>query len=171
MPDRTDLSQPPAGYTAADDATQPGTEIVNSQLQNNPSGNAATGDELAAFAGPDLVPDLVDHMPGRTYTQYVDTTTEGGDYRPLPTVNGLVASSGVYLAGWNIIETTTGAAPFTVRLRDGLDIGAPVFATINQTNGSRWLMPGGIRTRFGLFVEIVAGSVEGNLYTRTVRAD
>lgn len=170
MPDRNDPAQPPTGDVAQYEPTQPNTDMFDSQAQNSPSGNAATGDELAGYYGPDFPIDPLNEKPGETYVQYVTTTTEYGDYRPAG-IAGQIANAGIQLAGWNFIDLTTGATPFTVTLRDGTDNSAPAIAVINLSNASQWLLPGGIRTRFGLYVDFTAGTPTGTVYTRSVRAD
>lgn len=171
MPDRYDNSQPGSRAAAPDDEFQPQTSDHDSQLQNNPSGNAATGDELANFLGDGFTPDIIDSHPGRTYVQYLVTETEGGDYRPA-LVSGVMSAQGIYIAGWSIVgDLTDAGTPFLAALRDGIDANAPIVAYINSRASERWVLPGGIRTRFGLFYQIISGTPVGVIYTRTIRAD
>lgn len=161
----------PEADTGRDPTIPDATTMDNSQPQNSPIGNSASGDELAAYIGPTTEPrDLLDELPGETYTQDYDTATEYGDYRPI-TVAGVVAGESVQIAGWSFYDTTNGATPFTVTLRDGIDAGARVIAVINLNNSVLWALPGGIRTMYGLYAQFNAGTVQGTVFIRSVRRD
>jgi hypothetical protein len=73
------------------------------------------------------------------------------------------------LCGWAITEST-GAASAAIRLRDGTNNGSRVLARINLNPGEstrEFLDHHGIRIQTGLlWLEVLAGSVEGVLWVR-----
>lgn len=73
------------------------------------------------------------------------------------------------LLGWALAETT-GTAGASIRLRDGLDAKAQVFARINLSSNESTrdtLAPTGIVCTTGeIFLEWISGSIEGVLYWR-----
>lgn len=69
------------------------------------------------------------------------------------------------LIGWSLRET--GGAAASLRLRDGE--GGAIVATIAlaaAASSNVWQGPGGVALAYGLFVEVVAGAVEGAVYLR-----
>jgi hypothetical protein len=87
----------------------------------------------------------------------------------VPTPVGLlILPYGADLFGWSIAETTL-TAPARVRIRDGRDITGPVMASVSVPaagNSAEWLGDPGASAEIGLFLEVVAGSVEATLYAR-----
>lgn len=86
----------------------------------------------------------------------------------------LVSGYGCDLHGWAIAEST-GAAVAKVRIRDGRDVGGAVVAPITLVaSGSSavWFGENGVACESGVFLEVVAGSVEAVLYlvAPTIRA-
>lgn len=171
MADRQDPSQyaftaGPADGTAA----LPNVDIVNDQLQPRAEGDYADGSEMleltpSPFA--DEVPELFHEHPGRFYTQGPSKTRDIGRPRTVPNVSGLLIPGDGLLAGWNFHETT-GSVDALVRLRDGNDASAPVIAFLPLVAGEStrdWFLPGALKFRQGLFVEIAAGSIEAVVYT------
>jgi hypothetical protein len=80
----------------------------------------------------------------------------------LPTILSLSPGR---IVGWSLRETA--GQPYTVRLRNGDNPAADVVAVITGVAGSgdtKWLGPGGVSFTEGLYVELVAGSVEGAIY-------
>jgi hypothetical protein len=69
--------------------------------------------------------------------------------------------------GWSFAETT-GTTPATIRLHDGNAATGEVFARINLAANESvrdWYIPKGVRCFTGrLFLEVIAGSVEGVVY-------
>lgn len=66
---------------------------------------------------------------------------------------------------WSFLETT-GTTRATVRLRDGADANAAVIVPISLSAGEStrdWLGPQGIPCKAGVYLEVVSGSVEGNI--------
>lgn len=87
---------------------------------------------------------------------------------------GVVAASasifgfGVQLHGWCVAEST-GAAGARIRLRDGRGVEGSVVAPISVVaNGTAalWLGEDGVAAESGLYVEVLAGSVEVTIYAR-----
>ena len=67
--------------------------------------------------------------------------------------------------GWSIRENAGTPAAAAVRLRDGS--GGQILASIGLAAGqssAQTLQPLGVNFRTGIFVEIVAGSVEGSVF-------
>lgn len=82
-----------------------------------------------------------------------------------PVTQKLSVSAG-RLAGYSIRETAGAVA--VVRLRDGVDAGGDLIAPIAlaaNASSAWWFMPHGISFGAGLFLEVVAGAVEGAVYT------
>lgn len=168
MPDRNDASQSLTVATYA--PYPPNTDATDSVLDLYPDDNFLTGDQLAAYTNGDVPGSHLDNQPGNTFTKYVTTTTEAADYR-LVLGTGALSSGPILIAGYNFIDVTNGATAFLVRLRDGIDAGAPIIGYVTLNSATLWTNGSGIRTRFGLFVEIVTGNPQGVIYTTTVRAD
>jgi hypothetical protein len=156
--------------TDPEDNDFPNDAMTTNQVQATPEGDYATDGQLEAFIGAP-VPDqtYMDENPGDFITAtdrygYVDSD----NYRSMPQAGGLtnVPAPGL-LGGFNIRETS-GAAAVVIRLRDGIDIGAPIVATIAVPQGMSkevsFTMPK--RYRMGLYVELVSGIFEGVLYIR-----
>lgn len=87
---------------------------------------------------------------------------------------GVIAASvavfgfGAQLHGWCIAEST-GAAGARVRLRDGRGVEGAVLAPVSvPANGTSalWLGEDGVAAETGLYLEVMAGSVEVTLYVR-----
>lgn len=124
-------------------------------------------DELAAY-----VHDMIAN-PERSGKSYSDIFT--GNKTDIATVPGgaiaasrLAINSDVHaILGWSFAETT-GTAGASVRIHDGATAQGEVFARINlQPNESvrDWYIPKGIRSFTGrIFIEVIAGSVEGVIY-------
>ncbi len=92
----------------------------------------------------------------------------GAEGRPINTAltSQKLSSSGGRLAGWSVRETS-GAAPAVLRLRDGVDAGGDILATIAlaANQGNSISMPGaGVGFALGLFLELVSGVVEGAVW-------
>lgn len=84
---------------------------------------------------------------------------DGGDAATSQTVSN---SPGT-LAGYSLRETS-GTTSAVVRLRDGIDTGGQLLATISLApaeSARDWFMPQGIGFANGLYVEVVTGPVEG----------
>lgn len=83
----------------------------------------------------------------------------GGTARP--------TTSAAALIGFAIRETT-GAAGATVLLREH-DAAGDVIVPIKLGNGecrSEWFGPGGINVQAGLYVDVVAGAIDGSVFLR-----
>jgi hypothetical protein len=90
---------------------------------------------------------------------------------------GYAASQGISrsagrLAGFSFREVTGAAA--VIRLRDGADrdlaANGDLLVTVSLIGNESdrdWFMPGGISFGYGVYVEIVSGTVEGTIYLGT----
>jgi len=70
--------------------------------------------------------------------------------------------------GWSMRETT-GAGTAVVALRDGADSAANLVTSIQlPANGSvrDWFGPSGLAVAYGLYVDVMSGSIEGAVYLR-----
>lgn len=86
-------------------------------------------------------------------SQPIDTTTSDVQ----------VLGGAAFLHGWSL-EETTGSAGASVVLRDGTGTDGVFIVGITLLPGEStrdWLAGAGIGVRTGLFLEVVAGSVEG----------
>ena len=89
-----------------------------------------------------------------------------GGYRAIPGAGGLLMPGAGLYGGYAVRETAGAVA--VLRIRDGFDASAALVDTVAlPANGSAqaWLFPSGVQLRYGLFVEIVSGTVEGTVYT------
>lgn len=171
MADRQDPSQ--YAFTAGPMdgiAALPSTDITNDQLQRSPDADYAEGPEmLEMVSAPDFgdVPDLIHEKPGRFYTQGPRQTRDVGRPRLISPFGGLLAPGDGLLAGFNVRETS-GTTSALVKFHDGYDANAPLIgvASLAPNESVRdWYLPGSIPYRYGLYVNIVTGAVEGLLYT------
>lgn len=89
--------------------------------------------------------------------------------RPVAGVTGVIVSNPGLLSGYNFRETNGAAA--TLRIRSGIDALQPIILTLAiPANGSvSAFLPLSIEYRGGLFLEMVAGNVEGVLFTSESR--
>ena len=81
----------------------------------------------------------------------------------------LIASGFGRLAGWNLWESAGSPAAAQVRFRDSTDVsgtflGGSKLAASGTDQGTN--MDEGIRFHAGVFMEVVAGSVEGVIYIK-----
>lgn len=109
---------------------------------------------------------------GRAYTQDFSTKKTDIAYPQTgatTTSHQILGGDVSAVTGWAIRETT-GAAVATVRIRDGSSTAGEVIAPIGlAANGFAFMPPlgHGIEVATGrLFLEVVAGSVEGVIYWR-----
>jgi hypothetical protein len=81
----------------------------------------------------------------------------------------LIASGYGRLAGWSVWESAGSAAAAQVRFRDSVDVtgtllGGAKLAASGTDQGPNW--DEGIRFHAGVYMEVVAGSVEGTIYIK-----
>jgi hypothetical protein len=82
---------------------------------------------------------------------------------PLTGVNQLVRTGSGTLEGWSIRETA--AAVASVRLRDGTTAAGSILAVVGLVaSGGQTVPDVSIRFATGLYVEVVAGAVEGAIW-------
>lgn len=77
----------------------------------------------------------------------------------------ILEATGVNVMGWSVRETAGAAA--VVRLRNGGLVTSPIIAVISlAANGGETvsLAESGLRSDFGLYVQIVSGAVEGVIF-------
>lgn len=137
----------------------------------------------AAAATPLLIVD-VDELTAHIRRLIADPNLGGGSYTDIFTGNksdfsqiqpggavnasGVIINTGVHaVLGWAACETT-GTNNAQVRIHDGNSAQGEVFARINLLPNESvrdWYIPRGIRCFTGrLFLEVIAGSVEGVVY-------
>lgn len=93
----------------------------------------------------------------------------GADPRVLRGVSQSVSHSPGRLAGF-VLRETSGVNPALVRLHDSahtLDSAGDLVSIISLSaneSARDWMMPGGISFAYGLYVEIVSGTIEGVIY-------
>lgn len=136
------------------------------QAQYAVEGADPTTQELLNYSTVPLPDGVVDEWPGLFYTEKTGQIYQSSNYRPIPAVGGFtnIPAPGI-LTGISIAETA-GAAAY-VRLHDGYDANAPLLCVIKLLAGtSQTINLGNVRPRFryGVFVEVVTGTVEGTLY-------
>lgn len=104
-----------------------------------------------------------------TETAFTGTPTRGSW---APADASVVGASGIVLAGPGVLRgyslrETTGTAPAVFRIHGGLDAFAPVIAVVSLVAGESvrdWFGESGVRTRNGLYFELVTGTVEGSVW-------
>lgn len=170
MADRQDPSQyvftggPQDGIAAL-----PNVDIVNDQLQRSPEGDYAEGSEMLELTPQpfaDDVPDLLHEHPGRFYTQAPARTREVGKPRFVSSYGGAIITGDVLLGGFCFRETTETAGAL-IKLHDGADANAATVSIISLAPNESirdWYLPSGIRFKYGLYVEVINGAIEGVLY-------
>ena len=171
MADRSDPSQYVfTGGPADGIAALPSTDMTNDQLQKAPGADYAEGPEMLEMIGqPDFgdVPDLIHEHPGRFYTQAPQKTRIIGNYRPISPFGGRLIPGDGLIAGFNFHETS-GTNPAFIKIHDGGDENAPTMLYISLAPGEStrdWYFPGGLKFRYGVYVEIVTGTIEGVMYS------
>lgn len=166
MTDRNDPSQYPHGY--ADDSAQTfhgDTTTNNHQIQSDPSGVYAEAKELVGYENTGIQDDHLTRNPGLYNTKVV------GEYavavsRIIPGASGAILTAPAHISGWGVRETS-GVSPALIRFRDGTDAGNPVIIDISLAPGesARDFLTLPIQTTRAVYLEIVTGTVTGNLFT------
>ena len=171
MADRQDPSQYVfTGGPADGIAALPNMDIVNDQIQRSPEGDyAEAGEMLELTPQPfaDDVPDLIHEHPGRFFTQAPQKQRIIGNYRQISPWGGVLIPGDGLIAGFNLHETSN-ENPAFVRIHDGGDVNAPTMLFISLAPGEStrdWYFPGGLKFRYGVYVEIVTGTIEGVMYS------
>lgn len=117
----------------------------------------AVGEQLAGF-----LQQLTHVIKTQTGTRSIAAATP----KPVNAYSGVVAASGTnWLMGWMLNETT-GSASAVVKLYDGLNTDGPLIGTLNLNPGEsdREFFPGGVGLAFGLYYQVVSGSVAGSVF-------
>ena len=83
----------------------------------------------------------------------------------------LIASGYGHLSGWSVVESAGTPAAAQLRFHDSVDttgtiLGVAKLAASGTDAGPN--MDEGIRFRNGIYMEVVAGSVEGVVYIRSI---
>jgi hypothetical protein len=171
MADRQDPSQYVfTGGPADGIAALPNMDIVNDQIQTRAEGDYADAGEMLELTPQpfaDDVPDLIHEHPGRFFTQAPQKTRIIGNYRQISPWGGVLIPGDGLIAGFNLHETS-GENPAFVRIHDGGDVNAPTMLFISLAPGEStrdWYFPGGLKFRYGVYVEIVTGTIEGVMYS------
>jgi hypothetical protein len=166
MSDRFDPSQYP---TAEGDQSAQSffgdTSMNNHQIQSNPSGVYAEPDEMLSYENTGVQDDYMTRNPGRFSTK-VTGTYNVATSRNLPGASGPILTAPAHVSGWGVRETS-GVSNALIRFRDGADGGSPALITISLAPGesARDFLTLPIQATRALYLEIVSGTVEGNLFT------
>jgi hypothetical protein len=133
------------------------------------TGHYASAEELLDFTAAALPDSVFEKFPGLYYDQVESKDEpdyfESLNYRQIPFGGGWTNSPGPgLLAGFNLDEAA-GAAAY-VRIHDGYDANAPILASVRLlANTSKESWPSKpIRYRFGIYVEVVTGTIDGVIY-------
>lgn len=89
---------------------------------------------------------------------------------PVPTTTAdlTLLTMEVRLCGWSLLETT-GAASASALIRNGAGAANEIAAAVALAQGSSetiWLGDRGVRCDGGLFLDVLAGSLQGTLWVR-----
>lgn len=165
MTDRNDPSQYPTATEWEDGTFYGDTTSSNHQLQSRPEGVYAEPEELTGYENTGVQDDHMTRSPKLYNTKVV------GEYsvavsRQLPGASGAILTAPAHISGWGVRETT-GVSSALIRFRDGTDVGNPSLLEISLAPGESardFLTLPIIATR-AVFLEIVTGTVTGNLFT------
>lgn len=111
--------------------------------------------------------DGIDRLRAALTHSTLAVALQGAEIRQINTggKDSLAATAGGRLMGWSVRETA--GAQATVYLRDGTDssglIIAPIELAPNESTRDSYF-PGGLSFVNGLFVDVVAGQVEGAVF-------
>jgi len=133
---------------------------------NASEGHFADKSVLADYKNPDVTGDIFTEHAGLFFNRGPAGPVTVGGYRPIPGAGGLLMPGAGLYGGYAVREAAGAVA--VLRIRDGFDASAALVDTVAlPANGSAqaWLFPSGVQLRYGLFVEIVSGTVEGTVYT------
>lgn len=146
-----------------------GGDMNDSATENLDGHHYASTQDLLNFTHAPLPGSVIDEYPGLFYDQVESKDEpdyfESVNYRQIPFGGGWTNSPGPgLLAGFNLDEAAGGAA--YVRIHDGYDANAPILASVRLlANTSKESWPSKpIRYRFGIYVEVVAGTIDGVIY-------
>jgi hypothetical protein len=172
--DRNDPSQYPVDESNDNDNTYYGdVTMVDDQIQSQPEGDYASGEDIAQYAGHHNIGeqrDVMSEHPGRFRTNKPTQAQYYAQARMLFPGGGLMIPHPCMLSGWALRESTGGATA-TVRFRDGADSSSPELVTLNfAINESvRDFLQLPIRVTRGVYMEVVSGIVAGTLFTQEVQ--
>jgi hypothetical protein len=166
MTDRIDSSQYGNGQTVDNAASFFGdTSMNNHQIQANVEGTYAEAEELVGYENTGVQRDYMAVNPGKFNTKVT------GEYavavsRNIPGASGPITTAPAHISGWSVRETT-GITPAVITLRDGMDVGNAAVITISLAPGesARDFLTLPIETTRAVFLHIVSGTVDGNLFT------
>jgi hypothetical protein len=166
MTDRNDPSQYPTDQTNDNDLSYYGVSTMdNHQIQSAVEGVYAEPGELTGYHNTGAQDDYLNQNAGKYKTgvhgQYTVAVS-----RTLPGATGAIVTAPAHISGWSVRETT-GVTPAVITLRDGLDVGNRAVITISLAPGesARDFLTLPIETSRAVFLEIVSGTVDGNLFT------
>lgn len=78
-----------------------------------------------------------------------------------------ISSLAGVLMGWSLRESAGTPAVATAYIRDGTSATAPIVAVIEfaaNVSGTEWFGPQGIRINTGVYLDMVAGELEGAIF-------
>jgi len=166
MSDRIDPSQygftggPPDGI-----AFLPDSGITDTQIQDTADGIYATPEEQAGYPDHANPQDLMSVRPGDFYTQAPVKPEKRVVYRPVSAAGGILVIGVGALGGFSFRETAGSTA--VIRLRDGNSTAGDLISTIGLAANESirdWFALPGVTYKYGLYIEVVTGTIEGALY-------
>lgn len=164
MSDRIDPSQ--YGFTAGPPdgiAFLPDSGISDVQVQDSPDGVYA--EDLAGYPDHANPQDLLSVRPGDFYTQAPTRPEKRVVYRPVSPAGGILVIGHGALAGFSFRETAGNTA--ILRLRDGNSTSGDIIVTLSlaaSESARDWFTLPGITYKYGIYIEVLAGAIEGALY-------
>jgi hypothetical protein len=166
MADRQDISQYPTDQGNENDLSFYGdTDMVNHQIQEDDEAEYATAEDMTHYIAPEMANDYL-RANGEKF-RVRTTRVEKRSYSRRIVVPTMCDSGPGTIAGFAFRELT-GADTATVTFHDGIDANATVIFELNlaANESSRdWYGSDGISYRYGLYVNISAGSAIGNLFS------
>jgi hypothetical protein len=162
MADRDDVSQYPTESTG--DVYYGDTDMDTVQIQDEELSEYATPDEMVHYISPDKMNDYLQAY-GNKY-RVRTRRVENRAYSRRILIPQMIDSGPGTIAGYSFRELT-GAATATLTFHDGIDSNATIIFELNLAAGEStrdWFSIDGISYRYGLYVNISAGSISGNLF-------
>lgn len=141
-------------------------DVVTHQEAN---GHTVNPDELTGYHNVGHTDDYLNQNAGLFRTNKPTQVVHVSVSRPVPGVSSQLITAPGLLVGWAFRETAGASA--VLRLRSGVDVSQAIVLSIAlaANESTRDFPPLPIEFRRGLFLEVVSGTIEGNIFTQEDR--
>jgi hypothetical protein len=157
-------------YGYSGETTQGNTTMTDDLVQEHANGTTVKPEDLLGYHNHGAQDDYLNQRAGMFRTNKPSPKYDVAVSRPVPSASSPLITAPGLLAGWAFRETS-GTAGAVIRLRSGLDVNQPVILAIAlAANESTRDFPGlPVELPKGLYLELVSGTIEGNIFTRETR--